>query len=235
MLNRDKQQSHRRDCSVHFPAWIVLIQRPLLFWSCCSGGGKMKKTELGVWGSLALAEFRVGTLFLVRFKRRVSADPSICSYVPEINVPYLMKLTSLYLSLTEGREDNLFLLPMQTPPAQCYIALCFPGFAARRHRCGLKRSWASVSTGFPPFLRIFCKPVVEPQSFLLGPYKQERTCPPASEDAVLAGDSCFGVNPALLTRQSTFGRLPSGVTRAGGWQRRCAALPAVLADADQVN
>lgn len=31
----------------------------------------MKKTALGVLGSLALAEFRVRTLFLVRFKRRM--------------------------------------------------------------------------------------------------------------------------------------------------------------------
>lgn len=89
----------------------------------------MQKTALGVLGSLALAEFRVRTLLLVRFKRRISAD-IICSYMPEINVPYLTKLTSLYLALIEGREDNLFLLPVQTPPAQCYIALCFPCFAA---------------------------------------------------------------------------------------------------------
>lgn len=125
-----------------------------------------------------------------------------------------MKLTSLYLSLTEGRQDNLFLLPLQTLPVQWLHRPLLSLLCCVQHRCGLKRSWASVSTGFPPFLRIFCKPVVEPQSFLLGPYKQERTCPPASEDALLAGDSCFGVNPALLTRQSTFGRLPSGVTRA---------------------
>lgn len=99
-----------------------------LFWSWEVEG--CSKDSAWILGSLALEEFRVRTLLLVRFKRRVSADPSISCYLPEINVPYLMELTSLYLSLTEGREDNLFLLPVQTPPAQCYIALCFPCFVA---------------------------------------------------------------------------------------------------------
>lgn len=94
------------------------------------GGGRIQKTALGVLGSLALVEFRVRTLLLIHFKRRISTERPICSYMPRINVPYFTKLTSLYLALTEGREDNLFLLPVQTPPAQCYIALCFPCFAA---------------------------------------------------------------------------------------------------------
>lgn len=73
----------------------------------------------------------------------------------------------------------------------------------------------------------FGKPVaavpsfLEPGSLLSGAYKQGHSWPLASGDALVEGDSCFGVNPALLTRQCTFGRLLSAVTQAGGWQRRC--------------
>lgn len=74
-----------------------------------------------------------------------------------------------------------------------------------------------------------------PQSLLWGPYKRERSCPSTGEDALVGGDSCFAVSPALLTAQSAFGALPPEVTQAGSWQQRCAALPAVLADANRVN
>lgn len=125
--------------------------------------------------------------------------------------------------------------PARTPPAWQDVAARFPASLSSAKELGL------ALHGFFSFLRTFSKPVaevssfLEPQSLLSGPYEQGRSRPSAGEDAVVAGDWCFGVSPALLTAQGALGGLPSQVTQVGSWRRRCAALPAALADADQVN